>query len=289
MSNGRAASVHARLLARARERGEDFNLLLTRYGLERFLYRLSVSDARDRFWLKGALLFGLWFDAPHRPTRDADFLGFGEADAAVVAQTIAGVCAIEADDAMVYDPGSIRVEEIREGAHYSGLRVSLIGLLNRARCPVQLDIGYGDSVVPGPVDTELPVLLEGMPAPRLRTYPRASVMSEKFEAIVTLGIGNTRMKDYFDLRALALEGRVDDEELAKAIAGTFGRRRTVVPDAVPIGLTDEFAADRTKQAQWNAFLARNRLEATPLADVVREIREFMERPIRLARVLKAMP
>ena len=112
MTNGRAASVHARLLARARARGEDFVLVLTRYGLERFLYRLSVSDFRDHFWLKGALLFALWFDAPHRPTRDADFLGFGEADAATLAETIANICAIEADDAMAYDARSIRVVEI---------------------------------------------------------------------------------------------------------------------------------------------------------------------------------
>lgn len=134
MSAGAAASIQARLLALAKARGEDFNLTLNRYALERFLYRLSISPSREHYWLKGALLFDLWFDARHRPTRDADFLGFGPADAGAVAKALAEVCSIEVPDSVVFDPGSIRVEEIRDEARYGGLRVRIAALLGKARC-----------------------------------------------------------------------------------------------------------------------------------------------------------
>ena len=283
MTTGLAAGVHARLLARAKERHEDFNLLLARYAVERFLYRLSVSDARDRYWLKGALLFDLWFGVPHRPTRDADFLGFGPVDAALLADTIAAICQIEAEDGMAYDPGSIVVEEIREDARYGGLRVTLVGFLGKARCTVQLDVGYGDAVTPGPEEITLPTLLEDQPPPHLRAYPRATVVSEKLEAIVTLGMANSRMKDYFDLRALALEGRLDPGLLADAIAATFARRQTAVPRELPVGLSDEFAKDASKLAQWRGFLARNRLEPIALSDVIGDVCRFLEEPLRLVR------
>lgn len=150
MTASLAASIHARLLNRAKARGEDFNLILTRYAIERFLYRLSLVPARDAYWLKGALLFDLWFDVPHRPTRDADFLGFGPADTEALAATMREICGVAADDGMTYDPASIAIEEIREDARYGGLRVRLLGKLGNARCTVQLDIGYGDAVTPGP-------------------------------------------------------------------------------------------------------------------------------------------
>lgn len=188
MNAAAAASVQARLLALAKSRGEDFNLTLNRYGLERFLYRLSISPAREHYWLKGALLFDLWFDVPHRPTRDADFLGFGPADADAVRKVLTEVCRIEAPDAMTFDPDSIAIEEIREDARYGGLRVSIKGLLGKARCALQLDIGYGDAVTPGPQEIEFPPLLADQPAPRLHAYPRATVVSEKLEAIVSIGM-----------------------------------------------------------------------------------------------------
>ena len=144
MTANLAASIHARLLTRAKGRGEEFNLTLTRYGVERFLYRLSVTAARDRYWLKGALLFDLWFDVPHRPTRDADFLGFGPPDVESLRSELVEVCKVDAGDGMVFDPDSIAIEEIREDARYGGLRVRLTGRLGNARCHVQLDIGYGD-------------------------------------------------------------------------------------------------------------------------------------------------
>lgn len=287
MSAGRAASIHARLLNRAKARGEDFNLILTRYAIERFLYRLSLLPAREAYWLKGALLFDLWFDVPHRPTRDADFLGFGSADTAALATTMREICGVAVDDGMTYDTASITVEEIREDARYGGLRVRLLGKLGNARCTVQLDVGYGDAVMPGPEEAIYPTLLDDLPPPRLRVYPRAAVVAEKLEAMVSLGMANSRMKDYFDLRVLAREGALDARELGKAIAATFERRRTALPEGVPIGLTDEFAHDAAKQTQWKAFLGKNRLEAPSLDEVIAEVREFVAGPLKLARQQKA--
>lgn len=264
----RAASIRARLLNRAKERGEDFNLLLTRYATERLLHRLSVSPARKQFLLKGALLFDLWFDVPHRPTRDADFLGFGPAEADALADTVRGLCGIEADDGMVYDAASVRVAEIREEANYGGLRVKLLGRLDTARITLQLDVGYGDAVIPEPTETDLPTILEDLPAARLLVYPRESVIAEKLEAIASLGMANSRMKDYFDLLALQREGRFDRNLLPQAIAATFQRRRTPIPDGLPLGLTSEFALDPLKQKQWRAFLSKNQLTAPPLEEAI---------------------
>ncbi len=283
MSEGLAASIHARLLNRAKARGEDFNLILTRYALERFLYRLSLVPAREAYWLKGAMLFDLWFDVSHRPTRDADFLGFGPMDTEALSGTIREICGVAVDDGMEYDPASITIEEIREDARYGGLRVRLLGRLGNARCTVQLDVGYGDAVTPGPEEAVYPTLLDNQPPPRLRVYPRAAVVAEKLEAIVSLGMANSRMKDYFDLRALAHEGALDPQLLADAIAATFQRRRTAVPAEVPLGLSDEFARDAAKRALWKAFLGKNRLDAPTLDEVIEELRRFVAEPLELAR------
>lgn len=170
----RIASIRQRLLDRARTRGEDFQLVLDRFAVERLLYRLSISPHYDQFVLKGALLFALWFDAPHRPTRDADFLGFGPQDPDRLVALIAELCTIEVDDGLRFDAGSIVIEPIREEATYAGLRARLVAFLGGARCHVQWDVGFGDAVTPGPVDADYPVLLDEMPPPRLRTYPTTS-------------------------------------------------------------------------------------------------------------------
>lgn len=277
------ASLQARLLNRAKACGDDFNLILTRYAIERFLYRLSLVPAREVYWLKGALLFDLWFDVPHRPTRDADFLRFGPADTMALAATMREICGIAVDDGMAFDPATITIDEIREEARYGGLRVRLLGRLGNARSTVQLDVGYGDAVTPGPEEAIYPTLLDDQPAPRLRVYPRASVAAEKLEAIVSLGMANSRMKDYFDLRALAHEGVLDARLLGDAIAATFQRRGTTVPVEAPLGLSDEFARDAAKRTQWKAFLGKNRLNAPTLDEVIGEVRRFVTEPLRLAR------
>lgn len=283
MSANRAASIRARLRDVARERGEEFNLTLNRYAVERYLYRLSVSRWAGQFVLKGALLFDLWFDEPHRPTRDADFLGFGPDDAATAKAIVTDICAIDVDDGIEFDPAAARIEEIREDAHYGGLRVRISGTLDGALCTAQIDIGFGDAVTPGPLVVDYPTILDDVPAPRLRVYPRESVMSEKLESIVSLGMGNSRMKDYYDLRALIRDERVDERYLVDAIRATFDRRRTRIPGTIPVGLSDEFANSQAKIAQWRAFLDRNRLEGPALADVVTEIRTALDPSMRLAR------
>lgn len=268
----RIASIRQRLLDRAKARGEDFQLVLDRFAVERLLYRLSQSPERDRFLLKGAMLFALWFDQPHRPTRDADFLGFGSPDPEHLATTVRRLCEIETDDGLRYDTGSITVEAIREQASYDGLRVTLCALLGNARCSVQWDVGYGDAVTPSPLEAEYPVLLDDMPAPLLRVYPRETVFAEKLEAIARLGIVNSRMKDYFDLLALVREGAMNTTDLAAAIRATFARRGTALTQAPPFGLSDEFARDAQKQIQWRAFLRKNRLQAPDLESAVAAIR-----------------
>jgi hypothetical protein len=271
-----AASVRARLLNRAKADKAEFQLVLTRFALERLLYRLSKSPHRDQFLLKGALLFDLWFDEPHRPTRDADFLGFGSADIPRIERIFRDICEVPAtEDGMFFDPTSVKGQEIRKEANYSGIRVTLLATLDGAECPVQADIGFGDAVTPAPEDTDYPVYLDDLPVPNLRVYPKYSAIAEKFEAIVSLGMGNSRMKDFFDLWVLTQNSELEPKTLRAAIAATFDRRDTALPASTPVGLSDEFASDRIKKTQWRAFIAKNRLDAPPLQQVVALLRDFL--------------
>jgi predicted nucleotidyltransferase component of viral defense system len=277
-----AASIRQRLLDRAKARDENYQLLLDVYAVERLIYRLSISQFNDRFVLKGAMLFALWFDTPHRPTRDADFLGLGALDAEQLAIIVRGLCAVQLDDGVSYDIASIDVAPIRKEARYDGLRISVKALIGTARCSVQWDVGFGDAVNPAAKEVEYPTLLVGSPVPRLHVYPRETVFAEKFEAIVKLGLANSRMKDYFDLLTLARENAMDATLLAQAIAATFARRDTPLPSSLPVGLTDAFARDPMKQTQWQAFLRKNRLAAPDLSDVVTELAAFSQTALTLA-------
>lgn len=277
MSANRAASIRARLKNRANEKKEEFNLVLTRYGLERLLYRLSVSRHAPNFLLKGALLFTLWYDVPHRPTRDADLLGFGPEDLESVAAAFRELCPIESDDGLVFGAHSVNVSEIRKEAGYGGVRVAMLATLDGARIPLQVDIGFGDAVTPAPETVRYPVMLDDLPAPDLRAYPKATVVAEKFQALCALGMANTRLKDYFDLRILLRDGDLDDRELVRAIKATFDRRATALSAGVPVGLSDAFAADAAKRTQWRAFVRKNNLEPIELNDVVSGLRLAFER------------
>lgn len=270
-----AASVRARLLNKARAEKLDFNLLLTRYALERILYRLSVSAQRGQFLLKGALLFDLWFDLLHRPTHDADLLGFGSTEIPHLENLFREISQIASDDGIAFQADSVKASEIRKEANYAGVRVTMIGLLDGARCPVQIDIGFGDAVTPEPENVQYPVIIEGMPQPQLRVYPRYTVVAEKLEAMVKLGILNSRMKDYFDLWVLAGHSDFDGAVLAQAIGATFERRGTAIPSGLPLGLTDEFGLDEQKTRQWLAFLRKNTLEPVPLVMVIAALCEFL--------------
>lgn len=270
-----AASVRARLLNKARADKLDFNLLLTRYALERVLYRLSISEQHGQFLLKGALLFDIWFDVPHRPTHDADLLGFGSTEIPHLEDLFRRISQITSEDGIVFQADSVKAAEIRKEANYAGVRVTMIGLLDGARCPVQIDIGFGDAVTPGPDNVQYPVILDDMPQPQLRVYPRYTVVAEKLEAMVKLGMLNSRMKDYFDLWVLAGHSDFHGAMLATAIRATFERRGTAIPPDAPLGLTDEFALDEQKTKQWQAFLRKNTLEPMPLTTAIEALCEFV--------------
>jgi hypothetical protein len=218
------------------------------------------------------LLFSLWYDQPHRPTRDADLLGFGSDDTASVVASFREICQISVEDGIAFDPNSVKGALIRKETGYGGVRIDLLGHLDNARIPLQVDIGFGDAVTPEPEAISYPVLLDDLPAPQLRAYPKCTVVAEKFHAICLLGMTNTRMKDYFDLAVLLGEGTLDAEQLRRAIEATFVRRKTPMPASVPTGLSNAFALDAVKQMQWNAFLKKNRLATVALKDIVMQLR-----------------
>ena len=274
------ASVRQRLLHYAREHGEDFQYILTRYGLERLLYRLSRSSHADIFVLKGAVLFQLWSNQPHRPTRDLDLLGHGEPSADRFEQLFRDVCSVFVDDdGLAFLNERIRAEQIKEEDEYQGIRLRIDARLGNARIPLQVDIGFGDVITPGTTDVVYPTLLD-QPAPLLRAYPRETVVAEKFQAMVMLGIANSRMKDFFDLWTLAQRFEFDGRTLCQAIQATFARRQTPLPSASPLALIPEFANDRNKQVQWRAFLRKGNLldAAIELPNVTAALEPFLMPP-----------
>jgi len=258
----RAASVRQRLLNLAKERGEDFNFVLLRFGLERLLFRLGQSRYAETFVLKGAMLFPLWSGSPHRATKDMDLLGVGSPDIPRLVAAFRQVAAVEVDDGVTFLPETVAGAAIREDAIYDGIRITLEGRLGAAKLALQVDVGFGDAVTPAPIETSYPVLLPEMSAPRLRVYARETAIAEKLEAMVSLGIGNSRMKDFFDIWYLAQTFEFDEEVLGAAIRATFTRRRTSLPAETPIALTAAFAEDPAKAMQWRAFVARSRLVGT---------------------------
>lgn len=278
MSRNLAASIRARLKQRADATQQDFNLTLTHYGLERLLYRLSVSSHAANYLLKGALLFSLWYDQPHRPTRDADLLGFGPDDVDSAVTAFREICQIAVADGIAFDPDSIQGSAIRQEAGYGGVRIDLQATLDGARIALQVDIGFGDAVTPAPESVSYPMLLADLPAPQLRTYPKYTVVAEKFHAVCLLGMANTRMKDYFALWVLLTEGALEPVALHRAVEATFHRRQLAVPHTVPSGLSDAFAQDAAKQRQWAAFLNKNRLDPLDLARVVELLRSELLKP-----------
>lgn len=284
--DGLARSLQVRLARHAKAIGVDPNLVLTRYAAERFLYRLSRSLHAERFVLKGALLLLVWLGEALRPTRDVDLLGWGDLSEAALTEIFGEVCGVQVDaDGMVYLRDTVQVEPIRADDDYGGQRVTLQAKMGAARMSVQVDIGIGDAVTPAPEWLEYPSLLD-LPRPRLRAYPRETVIAEKLHAMEYLGLHNSRMKDYFDVYALLREGKVDCAGLARAIAATFARRQTVLPEDTLQGLSDGFAADAAKRTQWRQFLVKNRIEAPALDEVIAEIRAFIAEPLKLARQQK---
>jgi hypothetical protein len=255
--------VHRRLLNHSRQAGEDFQFLLQRYAAERLLYRLGESAHRNRFVLKGAMLFALWGGSVYRPTRDLDFTGYGDSDAAAVVATFKQVCAVPApDDGLVFDPTKITTEPIRDQAEYDGLRVRLRAMLGSARIEMRVDIGFGDAIEPAATDVRYPTLLDA-PAPNIRAYPQEAMIAEKLHTLVVLGERTSRMNDLYDLYTLAAQFPFDGGKLTRAIDATFERRRTKFDPALPTGLTPRFFADEARAVQWRGYLDRNNLPGAP--------------------------
>jgi len=270
-----AASVRARLLDLARRQGVEFQLVLSRFATERFLYRLGASSHAERFVLKGATLFRLWSDEQLRATWDLDFLGRGPSTVADVVAVVRDLCGIRADDGIEFDSDSIAGEEIRLPDEYSGVRVKLEARLAEARIPVQVDVGFGDAVVPPPKREVYPTLLDHAP-PHILVYSRDAVVAEKLEAALSLGVTNSRMKDFYDLHRLASSATFDGSTLVQAIRATFRRRQTPFPDGEPLALSTEFLAAPEREVQWRAFLRRGRLEAPPDAsELAEDLRRFL--------------
>lgn len=276
-------SVRTRLKNIAVQEGSDFNAILIRYGLERLLYRIGESKYSNQFLLKGALLFNLWYDMPYRPTNDIDLLGFGDNDLEYIKQTFREISSITSEDGMNFLAETVTADLIKKEGGYTGARVELFGELAKARIKIQIDIGYGDAVTPGPIDANYPVLICDLPAPKIRTYPIYTVIAEKLHAIALLGMANSRLKDYLDLYVLLNNEQLDNQVLSKAIHATFTRRGMVVPETLPIGLTDEFANDPTRVSMWNAFLRKNELDQISLMEVIDVIRRLIKTPFSIAK------
>ena len=272
-----SASVAARLLNRAKQTGDDYQTLLTSFCFERFLYRLGLSDARERFVLKGARLLRLWSDQPYRETRDLDLLRTGDGSFDAIRSDIQMICATKVEpDAVVFDPSTMRIEAIRAEDEYAGTRVALPARCGTARLTLQIDMGLGDSVWPAPRSWTYPALLD-FPSPKVLAYSREAVVAEKLEAMIVLGDRNSRIKDFFDLHYLASHYDFDRVTLAEAIRRTFAARRTPIPSEDPIGLTPAYWENPSRPAQVQAFVRRAGLTVTfePGAELSRVLAAFL--------------
>ncbi len=275
MSGDVGASVRQRLLNQSRAQGRPFQELLQYFAMERFLYRLAQSPFADRFILKGALLLTAWRAPMSRPTIDIDLAGRTSNELEHIAELVGAVCDLVTEpDGIEFSRASIEVSRIKEDADYEGVRVKFHAVLAKARVPMQIDIGFGDVVVPGPTTVEYPTLLD-FPAPVLQAYPRETFVAEKLEALTELGLLNSRMKDYYDLALLPRMYSFEGASLIEAIVATFRHRGTKI-EAEPIGLTDAFYADPARVTHWRAFIRRSRFveESGELERLVTEIRQF---------------
>lgn len=273
-----ASSVRQRLLNISKERKEDFGLILTRYALERFLFRLGESPYKKTFILKGALLFLIWDENTYRPTRDADFLGHGDNSLLHLKKVFQEICALSVtDDGILYFSDTVQVMRLKEDQEYQGARVTFLSKLTEAKIPMQVDVGFGDVVSPAPQEIKFPTLLEFSP-PTLRAYPPETVIAEKLQAMVLLGIANSRMKDFYDIWSMSKQFPFEGTILAQAIQKTFERRKSLLPSDLPFALTPEFYDVPVKQSQWKAFIRKNKLLShgeIEFSTVISQIKVFL--------------
>jgi len=276
-SENRAESVRQRLRNLLRKRGEDMRFGLERYAIERFLYRLGLSVHRERFVLKGATLFALWGGPIYRPTRDLDFTGYGSAEQENVLTALRDICITSTtEDQLVFHPDTLAAEPIRDDSEYHGLRIRLDASLATSRIPIRIDIGFGNAIEPPPQEAEYPTLLDD-PPPHIRAYPPEAVVAEKLHTMVVLGERNSRYKDFYDLHVLAQQFHFDREQLSRAIAATFERRRTPIDTALPAALAPRFYSDGARAQQWRTYITRNSLPgaSTDFAAIGEALRIFL--------------
>jgi len=273
----KAASIRQKLLNHAKANGQDFQRIIDAYAIECILDRLSHSAYADRFLLKGALLFTVWKGLWKRPTRDIDLLGRGTNELDSIIRIFKEIVSIDIkDDCVVFYSERIEGLRIKEDDEYEGVRVLIDGVLSGATFKVQVDIGFGDAVTPPPKTALFPRML-AMNSFSLLMYPPETVFAEKLDAIVSRGMLNSRMKDYYDLIVLINDKLVHVESVRQAVTNTFARRQTAVPVSCPIGLSEEFAQEATKISQWKGFLKKSRLDAGNLPEIIGSIREFAEK------------
>ncbi|MBN1578694.1 MAG: nucleotidyl transferase AbiEii/AbiGii toxin family protein [Chitinispirillaceae bacterium] len=272
-----AASIRQRLLNYAKSTRQDFQRIIDGYAIECILDRLAHSAYADRFLLKGALLFTVWSGAGKRPTRDIDLMGRGENEISAVVDIFKEIISVEIqDDCMVFFPDRVEGMKIKEDDEYEGVRVFIEGSICGAISNVQVDIGFGDAVTPGPVYVEFPRMIKMRPF-SLFMYPRETVFAEKLDAILTRGMVNSRMKDYYDLFILIRDNSFNAESLRRAVLNTLNRRKTILPDSCPKGLSEEFAHNHEKVVQWKSFLNKSGLDAGELSEIITNIRELVEK------------
>ena len=268
-----AHSVKQKLLNLARSENADFQTLLTKYTLERFLARLSQSEFRDEFILKGAMLFQIWSETSKRSTRDLDFLSFGSNEIIDLIDKVKKICRIEIpEDGLTFELNEVIGEKIKKDQEYEGVRLHIPAFLERTRIALRIDVGFGDVVSPAVQEINFPTLLD-FSSPKIRAYPPETVIAEKFHALVDLGITNSRLKDFYDLHFLTQNFEFDREILVQAITATFEKRKTPLPTKVPIALTEEFSGDANKNTQWKSFLQKTQLnEQITLPQTVADLR-----------------
>jgi predicted nucleotidyltransferase component of viral defense system len=275
-----AASIQTRLLQLAKQRAEDYNYLLMRYASDRLLYRLSQSQYQQKFILKGATLFRIWNGEPHRATKDLDLLGYGINEVSDLVKVFQQICCVPCEeDGIRFQEETVTGERIKEEQEYEGVRLKLKGKLGSTSIPIQIDIGFGDAITPSPKEVEFSPILD-LPAPRLQIYPPETVVAEKFQAMVSLGIANSRLKDFYDIWFLCQNFEFQGYLLSKAIQATFERRKTYLPTTEPLALTIEFAENSDKQKQWQGFLNKGQLKSpqNSLSETIAIIKDFLMPP-----------
>jgi len=275
------ASVKARLQNKAKEGSRPFSEVLQYYGMERFLYRVSQSNYADKFILKGALMFTVWHVPERRTTLDIDFLAQYDNQIASIEKMVKDVCKIDVIfDGLIFDSKTVKSQRIKEDADYEGVRVKFVGLLERSRISMQVDVSFGDSIYPKPKIMEYPVILD-FPKPKLKGYPAESVISEKFEAMVKLDLLNSRMKDFYDIWLMMRQFDFDGSKLTEALKRTFVHRKTAFPEDKKLFAEEIYDETSDRQTLWKAFLNKGDIKHAPkkLHTAAKAIEDFLIKPL----------